>query len=177
MGNACKKHASLTRGVNNAPDLGAVVSDPLHRIIRPAHKSDGPQLFEIRQQAILAAASPLVAGQWADAHPPEWILEVITKRRVWVLEMPAGLVGWVSATENQVDALYTRPDYFRQGIGSALLAFAEDQLRALGFSAASLNASTNAEGFYRARGYSPNGDRHASDSSNHGSMPMRKTLV
>jgi hypothetical protein len=56
--------------------------DHLDRNIRPAHKSDGAQLFEIRWHAILAA-SPLVAQQWSDAHPPEWIYEVIAKRRVW----------------------------------------------------------------------------------------------
>lgn len=153
------------------------MSQPLRKVIRAAHESDGAQLFEIRRQAILAAASPPVAQQWADAHPPEWILEVIANRRVWVFEMRPRILGWVSATTNQVDALYTQPDSFRRGIGSALLAFAEDQLRTLGFSTVVLNASINAERFYLSRGYVPNGDRHALDSPHHGSLPMRKTLV
>ena len=102
---------------------------------------------------------------------------MIAKRRVWVFEVPPRIVGWVSATENEVDALYTRPDCFRRGIGSALLAFAEDQLRTFGFSTIVLDASINAQEFYRSRGYLPNGDRHASDSPNHGSLPMYKVLV
>src|SRR5688572_15406662 len=156
---------------------GGPMPDPMHRNIRPARKGDGPQLFEIRRQAILAAGSPRVARQWAAAHPPEWILEVIAKRRVWVFETTTELVGWVSATGSQVDALYTRPECFRQGVGSALLAFAEEQLRTLGFCHVVLNASINAERFYRSRGYSPNGERHADDSSDQGSLPMRKALT
>ena len=156
---------------------GGPMLDPMHRTIRPARKGDGPELFEIRRQAILAAGSPRVARQWADAHPAEWIFEVIAKRRVWVFETTSELVGWVSATGNQVDALYTRPECFRQGIGSALLAFAEEQLRTHGFCHVVLNASINAESFYRSRGYSPNGERHTEDSSDQGSLPMRKALA
>jgi GNAT superfamily N-acetyltransferase len=148
-----------------------------HPAIRPARTSDGPELFEIRRSAILAAAPRSIARRWADAHPSEWILDVLAQRRVWVFESPSGVVGWVSATDNQVDALYTQPKCLGQGIGSALLAFAEGQLHALGFASVVLNASLNAEAFYRRRGYSADGERHPSDPPDHGSLPMRKALA
>lgn len=149
----------------------------LHCCIRTAREDDGQALFRIRREAILAAAAPEVAVAWAEAHPPEWINEVLAERQVWVFESDGCLVGWCSATSNHIDALYTAPSHFRQGIASALLAFTEKELRKSGFAEVELNASLNAEHFYRAHGYTAKGPRHALESRHRGSLPMSKVFT
>lgn len=57
--------------------------------IRPAVASDARHLFDIRRDSILELAPPAMpvelAGEWANAHPPDWIYDVLRERDVWVL--------------------------------------------------------------------------------------------
>lgn len=148
-------------------------------IIRFARDSDAPQLFELRRAAILAFAAPAMppalATAWADAHPTRWMGEVIRQRDVWVLDIDGVIAGWISASANKIDGLYTSPPYAGRGVASRLLAYVEDVLEERGYAEALLDASVNAEGFYVERGYAPSGPRPA-DGTNYGAQPMSKAL-
>jgi GNAT superfamily N-acetyltransferase len=53
----------------------------------------------------------------------------------------------------RIRAMYTRPGWTRQGIGSLLLQLGEDAARAAGFTTIELGATMSGEPLYRARGY------------------------
>jgi GNAT superfamily N-acetyltransferase len=53
----------------------------------------------------------------------------------------------------RVRAMYTRPGWTRQGIGSLLLQLGENAARAAGYTAIELGATLSGEPLYRARGY------------------------
>jgi GNAT superfamily N-acetyltransferase len=53
----------------------------------------------------------------------------------------------------RIRAMYTRPGWTRQGIGSLLLQLGEDAARAAGFTTIELGATLPGEPLYRARGY------------------------
>ncbi len=135
----------------------------LQGVIRPAVASDAQRLFDLRRASIMELAPPAMplalAEQWANAHSSEWILDVLRERHVWVYECEGDVVGWVSVTANKIDGLYTSPQHARRGIGTLLLRFAETELERLGYVEATLEASANAEAFYRRRGYEAAGPR------------------
>jgi phosphoglycolate phosphatase-like HAD superfamily hydrolase/GNAT superfamily N-acetyltransferase len=131
--------------------------------IRSAVASDAERLFDLRRASVLELAPPAMrlaaAEEWANAHGPEWILQILRDRLVWVYETGGEVVGWVSVTANTIDGLYTSPRHARQGIGTRLLQFVEAELERLGYAEATLEASVNAEAFYRRRGYEAAGPR------------------
>ena len=111
-----------------------------------------------------------VAEEWANSRDPEWILEVLRDRRVWVYQADGDVVGWVSVTASKIDGLYTSPPQAGRGIGTRLLRFVEAELERLGYAEATLDASVNAEAFYRRRGYEATGPRPKDGEA----LPMRK---
>jgi GNAT superfamily N-acetyltransferase len=102
-----------------------------------------------------------VANRWAESRTLDWIQIKIAGSRVWLFETQGEAVGWVSMTDSTIDGLYTLPSHERRGVGSRLLAFAEDQLRLSGQPEITLQASWNAEDFYLRRGYVAEGPRPA----------------
>jgi GNAT superfamily N-acetyltransferase len=98
--------------------------------------------------------------------------DVISTKTLWVASTESAVVGWVGVEGPRVVGLYVEPSYVRRGIGSRLLAFAEDQLLRRGVRVVELEASWNAEDFYVRRGYEPTSDRPA-DSA----RPMQKVLA
>lgn len=53
----------------------------------------------------------------------------------------------------RIRAMYTHPDYLRQGLGSLLLELSEGAARAAGYHRIELGSTLPGEPFYRARGY------------------------
>jgi len=53
----------------------------------------------------------------------------------------------------RIRAMYTRPGWIRQGVGSLLLRLGENAARAAGYKAIELGATLSGEPLYRARGY------------------------
>ncbi len=62
---------------------------------------------------------------------------------------------------DRIEGIYVLSERARRGIGSALLAHAEEAIRSAGYSSAALDASWNAEQFYLNRGYEPLSERRA----------------
>ena len=143
--------------------------------IRPARPSDAERLFEVRQRAILELAVPDLstrqAHDWAMRRDLAWMNDVISTKELWVASIDNFVTGWVGVQAQRVIGLYVDPAYARRGIGSRLLAFAEDQLLRRGARIVELETSWNAEGFYRRRGYQPTAERPADEA-----RPMEKLL-
>ena len=131
--------------------------------IRPAHVDDIATLTQIRRAAILTLAAPTLgqeaAQRWADAAPPNRVQRALERHQVWVAECMGAVVGWVEVDGDHIAGMYVDPQQAGQGIGSALLAHVEGEIRADGYPTVRLEASWNAEEFYLRWGYLPLGAR------------------
>jgi ribosomal protein S18 acetylase RimI-like enzyme len=89
----------------------------------------------------------------------QWMRQVIAQGGdiVLVAEEPAGIVGFgiVDSKMREVRALYVHPTAVRRGIGRRLLRELEAQAAFQGITCLQLNASLNADDFYRRNGYTP----------------------
>ena len=61
--------------------------------------------------------------------------------------------GGVTLTYKNINALFVKPEYMSQGVGSDLLELLEDEARDEGLDGLSVFASINAVGFYENSGY------------------------
>lgn len=111
------------------------------------------------------------ADDWANSATPNRIQRAIAEHQVWVAELADQVVGWVEFDRNRIEGLYVDPKYSCQGIGSALLTHAEEQIGSVGCPTVELHASLNAEQFYANRGYQSDAKR-----SKDKGLPMAKNL-
>ena len=87
--------------------------------------------------------------------------------------------GFADAESGMLKALYVHPDAAGRGVGAGLLRHLENHCRSLGISALTLNASYNAEAFYRRHGYAAMGpaEQELAGGLTMGAVRMRKMLV
>ena len=144
--------------------------------IRPATLADAAELLRIRYDAIMGVRTAGVAQEpvrrWAERRDIRWMLHALPDRETWAATVDDRVVSWISIKNDYVEGLYTDPRHCTRGIGSALLLFAEAMLKDRGSEFICLEASPNAESFYRRRGYEPVGPRSAD-----GAQPMRKAVT
>ena len=121
-------------------------------MIRRATLADRPRITEVRlavRENRLSAASQAKVDRTAD-----WIFEHGT---FWVWEEAGAVQGFsvADSRDGTIFGLFIHPDYEGRGIGRALLPKACEDLRAAGFSAATLTTGpgTRAERFYRTNGW------------------------
>jgi GNAT superfamily N-acetyltransferase len=124
--------------------------------IRRAATTDEEVLVEIRREAILALAVPILAEEeaeaWAMQVPEDRIGRALREHEVWVAEDKM-VIGWVEIDQDRIAGLYVSPDYASRGVGSTLLVFAESSISRCGHRVVQLEASRNALNFYLRRGY------------------------
>jgi putative acetyltransferase len=144
----------------------------VHRL---ATFADASRLFELRQQAIIALApkgmSVAEAQAWAATLTVEGMDRKLRELEIWVAEVNGVVVGWGAIQRDRLEGLYTDPEFAGRGVGTELLGMLEALMRGRDIPAAALEASSNAEEFYRRRGYEPIGLR-----TPEGAQPMRKRL-
>lgn len=127
--------------------------------IRPARDTERRALWRIHTRSVrdlcLGAYSPREVRTWVDLLRPEGYLKPEQPRTVLVAERGRRLVGFgqLDTVLGELEALYVLPEEVGQGIGSALLGALEALAWRAGVSALRLDASLNAETFYRERGY------------------------
>jgi len=107
--------------------------------------------------AVLAAWSPP-----PDASRRDWLADLVSREStLCTVAVSSGdaIVGFCIALPEQalLKALYVDPGFTGRGIGQGLLSEMEARCRALGLDALELNASLNAEAFYRGCGYEARG--------------------
>src|SRR6476659_6826510 len=89
--------------------------------------------------------------------------------KIWVAEFNGVVVGWGAIRGDMLEGLYTAPEFAGQGVGAGLLIWLEALMREREFRSVRLEASSNARGFYRRRGYRATGPQTAD-----GAWPMVK---
>ena len=144
--------------------------------IRPATLTDAAELLRIRFDAIMGVRIAGVAQdrvrRWAERRDIKWMVNAIPDRETWAATVNDRIVSWIAIKSDHVEGLYTDPQHSTRGVGSALLQFAEAVLKDRGIEFMRLEASPNAESFYRKRGYEPVGPR-----STDGAQPMQKAIT
>ncbi len=144
--------------------------------IRSAQSSDVDALLAIRYEAILTLANEKygweAAKEWAQGGTVMRVQRAIAEDQIFVAIVNETPAGWVQFTGNEVQALYVQPAQAQQGIGSALLTYAEEKICVAGYRTITLDASWNAEEFYMRRGYQPIVERSLKTG-----RPMVKRLI
>jgi putative acetyltransferase len=142
---------------------------------RLATLGDAKRLFELRQKSIIALAPK---GMWiAEAEAWARNLTVVGMERkiheleVWIVELNDTVAGWGAIRGDQLEGLYTDPQFVGRGIGTGLLGVLEGLMRERGILTLRAEASSNAEQFYLRRGYEPLGPR-----TPEGARPIVKRL-
>jgi GNAT superfamily N-acetyltransferase len=133
--------------------------------LRPAVPADAAAMVEVHHAAVQAVDrrhyGDDVLAAWSpppDSRRRDWLADLIgqasTLCTVAVAD-DAAIVGFCIALPAQalLKALYVHPACNGQGVGRELLGDMEARCRALGVEALELNASHNAEAFYRRCGY------------------------
>jgi len=136
--------------------------------IRPASPTDAERIVAVHFAAVHQTA--------AESYPPE-ILDVwsaapgearFNRLRQWiagvdevfiVAEVEGEIVGFgsIAPAANQIRAVYVDPAAARRGVGAAILSRLEVIAAEHGVKCILVNASLNAEGFYRNNGYEVEG--------------------
>jgi len=136
---------------------------------RLAVASDAAAMVEVHHAAVQAVDrrhyGDEVLAAWSpppDSRRRDWLADLIAQASTLCTVAVADdgtIVGFCIALPEQalLKALYVHPDCNGQGIGQALLQEMEKRCRALGIEVLELNASHNAEAFYRRCGYETRG--------------------
>ena len=142
-------------------------------VYRPAMREDASRLYDIRRQSILELAPPTMAAPEAQAWTKRLTLSGMERKlqdlEIWVAEFNGVVVGWGAIRGDMLEGLYTAPEFAGQGVGAGLLIWLEALMREREFRSVRLEASSNARGFYRRRGYRATGPQTAD-----GAWPMVK---
>jgi GNAT superfamily N-acetyltransferase len=125
--------------------------------IRLADFSDVQVLFDIRRASIrqlsITHLSTLAAETWATQCGVLRIESAIKNDEVWIASRDLQTVGWIHRATNSIEGLYVSPPAARQGVGAALMRFAEYHIAQDGHDHVILKSSYNAMGFYLRLGY------------------------
>lgn len=127
--------------------------------LRPASEADRDALWRLHSRSVAAlcrgAYSSLEVRTWVELLRPEGYLRPEQPRTVLVAERGRHLVGFgqLDPRQGELEALYVAPEEAGHGVGSALLSALETLAWRAGAHGVSLDASLNAETFYRTRGY------------------------
>ncbi|ERN40709.1 sortase [Rubidibacter lacunae KORDI 51-2] len=132
--------------------------------VRPACPEDGDAIVEIQLAAIAASTADHYCPQQIEA-----LCEDKSHRRdygeyLFVAERDGTALGFgaLNGPRNTIHAIYVRPEYFRQGIGSQLLERLETEALRRDRPALYVCSSRYAEPFYRTCGFHKVGDFAAS---------------
>jgi putative acetyltransferase len=129
--------------------------------LREADAGDRHGLWRLHTRSISSlcrgAYSAREVNTWVELLRPEAYLPVEPPRTVLVAEWGNTLVGFgqLDPVQGELEALYVSPETVGHGVGSTLLSALEALAWGAHARALSLDASLNAESFYRARGYVP----------------------
>ena len=137
--------------------------------LRPAVPGDAAAMVEAHHAAVQAVDrrhyGHEVLAAWSpppDSRRRDWLADLVGQASTLCTVAVAddgAIVGFCIALPEQalLKALYVHPARNGRGIGQTLLQDMEERCRALGIEALELNASLNAEGFYRRCGYEARG--------------------
>jgi len=119
-------------------------------LIRRCQEADMPHLLEIWLQATLHAFDSLPAAFW---WPRQEAMraQLEAGAEIWVIEQARQVIAFMALKDNEVLALYVRPDHQGEGMGSALLSLAHRRRNSLYLWVGVQN--TDAVRYYQERGF------------------------
>lgn len=127
--------------------------------IRSATADDADEIAGLHRASILrgciADYSKAQLKAWVGTLEPAVYLPIIDRAYVRVAKHEGAVAGFATTSVGSglVNALYVAPFAMHEGLGTALLADAEEALLTAGQHEARLNATFNAVDFYRWLGY------------------------
>ncbi|KAF1053595.1 MAG: hypothetical protein GAK43_01317 [Stenotrophomonas maltophilia] len=151
--------------------------------IRRAERRDAEAAFDIRLQAIRtqcgSAYSAAQVMAWSSVpltdHYRAWVAEDYYLGRVDGQPVATGVIDLRSG---QMEAIFVLPAFMGQGIGPQMIVHLEALARAAGLSETHLEATLNAQDFYRRCGYAGEVQAiyHSPSGLQLACVPMRKSL-
>ncbi|MBR0663891.1 GNAT family N-acetyltransferase [Roseomonas hellenica] len=130
-------------------------------VLRPARAGDGGTVFEVTRQSIRALAkghySEAQLAGWMGDRTPAYYEDLIAQGRMVVAERDGGIVGFVDAEAGEVTRLFLLAEAAGTGLGRRLLEIGIAAARAGHAGPIRLEATINAEGFYRRHGFRTTG--------------------
>lgn len=160
-------------------------------LFRPAATDDAFGMAAVHFASVQGVAPghypAAIISSWSptpDKKRCEWLANLIAQEST-ICEVATSptdeVVGFCIAVPGQskLQALYVHPDHSGLGIGADLLRAVEARCLAAGSETLELNASYNAESFYRGNGYSPLRETSQSlaDGTSMGAVLMSKRLA
>lgn len=128
-----------------------------HVTLRPAREGDGQAVFDVTRLSVQSLAkNHYSAGQiagWMGDRTPGYYESLIAKGRMVVAERDGGVVGFVDAEPGEVTRLFLLPDVAGAGLGKRLLDIGIENARQEHSGPIKVEATINAEGFYRRHGF------------------------
>lgn len=130
-------------------------------VLRPARAGDGTAVFEVTRQSVRALAkghySEAQLAGWMGDRTPAYYEALIAPGRMVVAERDGGILGFVDAEAGEVTRLFLLAEAAGAGLGRRLLEIGIAAARAGHAGPIRLEATINAEGFYRRHGFRTTG--------------------
>ncbi|MDA9400528.1 GNAT family N-acetyltransferase [Bradyrhizobium sp. CCBAU 45389] len=128
---------------------------------RPACPDDAETVFDITKASIAGLSrgcySPAQIENWMGERTPRFYEELIAKGRMTVCVRNEIIVGFVDAEPGEVTRLFVLPAAAGSGVGQRLLDIGVAQARRGHSGPIRLEATINAEAFYRRYGFRSTG--------------------
>jgi N-acetylglutamate synthase-like GNAT family acetyltransferase len=130
--------------------------------LRRAVGADRAAIWEVRTQAIASCITHYPQQDidvWASAPPPENLERTIESNEFLVVEDDSEIVGtgFLDRDQETLEAVFVRPDYQGQGVGTMILQALEAAAINAGIKRLAVAATLNSVPFYTARGFSSRG--------------------
>lgn len=133
---------------------------------RAARRDDAQTVFNITKASIAGLAqgcySPAQIENWMGERTSRFYEDLIAKGRMTVCLRDGVVVGFVDAEPGEVTRLFVLPEAAGAGLGQRLLDIGVTQARAGHGGPVRLEATINAEAFYRRYGFRTTGRGHFS---------------
>ena len=125
--------------------------------IRQATVDDAGRIHEIHTQSVRTLckghySSEQIAG-WLKNRSPQGYLPGIGRGEMFVATDGLSILGFGQAIPGEIHAVYVAPEYAKQGVGILLLEQALTAARAGSQRDVYLEATLNAQGFYKKAGF------------------------
>lgn len=152
--NCCQSNGAL-------PGASSLTAHPMRSnpevIIRPARTGDGGAIFEITRRSVTVLAqrhySADQIGGWMGQRTPDFYENLIAKGRMVIAERDGIPIGFVDAEPGELTRLFVLPEAAGAGIGKQLLDIGTRIARAGHEGPIKVEATINAEAFYRHHGF------------------------
>jgi GNAT superfamily N-acetyltransferase len=116
-----------------------------------------------------------IIGNLLTAFSPEHLRALSGRRRIYIYEEGAAVLGTIGLEGGRVYNLFVAPDRQGIGVGGELLNFVEQRARLEGHKTITLDSSLTAVSFYRRKGYRQTGEQ--ANQSFGRTVTMEKSLL